>query len=285
MHAAPPRPHVAVDGAAQVEPEQQPPGQFVVLQLLQTPPEQMRPAQSWQAAPPLPHALLAVPATQVVPEQQPLGHDVRSQTHAPLTQRWPVPQGAAVPHWHVPVVEQVSEPAPQLMQALPETPQLAGAAVLHVVPAQHPLRHESASQMHAPLTHRWPLAQAAPAPHEHAPVDEQPSATAGSQVMHAAPAEPQRASERDTQVAPSQHPPGHEAALQTHLPPTQRCAVLQAGAEPQEQVPVAEQLSARVASHPMQTVPPLPQLVSDGGLQTAPAQQPLGQLVALQPLQ
>ena len=109
-----------------------------------------------------------------------------------------------------------------MTQALPETPQLAAAAVLHVVPVQQPLRHESASQMHAPLTQRCPVAQAAPAPHEQAPADEQPSATAGSQVMHAAPAAPQRDSERDTQVAPSQQPLGHDAALHTHLPLTQR---------------------------------------------------------------
>ncbi len=285
MHAAPPSPQVTADDAAQVEPEQQPLGQFVVLQSLQTPPAQIRPAQSWQAAPPAPHELLAVPVRQAVPEQQPLGHDVRSQTHAPLTQRWPAPHGAPVPHWQAPAAEHRSEAAPQLMQALPELPQLAAAAVLHVVPLQHPPLHESVSQMHAPPTQRWPAAQEAPAPHEQAPVDEQPSATAGSQVMQAAPAGPQRDSERDTQVAPSQQPPGHDAALQTHLPPTQRWAELHAGEVPHEQTPVAEQLSARVASQPMQTVPPLPQLVTDGALQTAPAQQPVGQLVALQPLQ
>jgi hypothetical protein len=60
---------------------------------------------------------------------------------------------------------------------------------------------------------------------------------------------------------------------------------LHAGALPHEQAPDVEQLSARVASQPMQTAPPLPQLVGDGALHTAPAQQPLGQLVALQPLQ
>ena len=60
---------------------------------------------------------------------------------------------------------------------------------------------------------------------------------------------------------------------------------MHAGAVPHEQAPVGEQLSARVASHPTQTAPPLPQLVSDGVLQVAPAQHPLGQLVALQPLQ
>jgi hypothetical protein len=44
--AAPPDPQVAVDGVAQVTPEQQPPGQFAAVQLLHTPPVQMRPAQS-----------------------------------------------------------------------------------------------------------------------------------------------------------------------------------------------------------------------------------------------
>jgi len=109
-----------------------------------------------------------------------------------------------------------------LTQALPDTPQLATAAVLHVVPLQHPLPHEITSQMQAPPTQRWPAAQAAPAPHEHAPADEHPSATARSQVTHAAPAAPQRAIDGDTQVTPSQQPPGHDAALHTHLPPTQR---------------------------------------------------------------
>jgi hypothetical protein len=221
-HAAPPTPQVAADDAAQVEPEQQPLGQLVGLQSLQAPPAQIRPAQSWQAAPPAPHALLAVPVRQVVPEQHPLGQDVRSQTHAPLTQRWPVPHGAPLPHWQAPVAEQRSEAAPQLTQALPETPQLATAAVLHVVPLQQPPRHEIASQMHAPPTQRCPAEQDGPAPHEQAPADEQPSATARSHVTHAAPAAPQRESETDVQVAPSQQPPGHDATLQTHLPLTQR---------------------------------------------------------------
>ena len=122
----------------------------------------------------------------------------------------------------MPAAEHRSEAAPQLTQALPETPQLPAAAVLHVVPLQQPARHESASQMHPPPTQRWPAAQAAPAPHEQAPADEQPSATAGSQVTHAMPAAPQRDSERETQVAPSQQPPGHDAALHTHLPLTHR---------------------------------------------------------------
>jgi hypothetical protein len=54
---------------------------------------------------------------------------------------------------------------------------------------------------------------------------------------------------------------------------------------PHEQLPDAEQPSALVASQPTQARPPLPQVVSAGGLHVAPEQQPSGQLVALQPLQ
>jgi hypothetical protein len=172
-----------------------------------------------------------------------------------------------------------------LTHAPPETPQVAAAAVLQTVPAQHPLPHDSESQTQVPLAQRWPALHAAPAPQEQAPDDVHPSASAGSQVTHAAPAAPQRDSDRDTQVAPSQQPPGHEVALQTHLPPTHICEAPQAAAPPQLQVPLAEQPSARVASQPTQTAPPLPQVASAGGLQVAPEQQPLGQLVALHPLQ
>ena len=82
----------------QVEPEQHPPGQVVGLQSAQAPPAQMRPAQSWQAAPPLPQLLPLVPGRQVLFAQQPLGHEVRSQTQAPAWQRWPAPHGAPGPH-------------------------------------------------------------------------------------------------------------------------------------------------------------------------------------------
>jgi hypothetical protein len=104
-HAAPPNPQVAVERAAQVEPEQHPEGQLVVLQSLHTPPAQIRPAQFWQALPALPQLVLLVPGKQVVPEQQPLGHDVRSQVQTPVTQRWPAAHGPPAPHWQAPVVE------------------------------------------------------------------------------------------------------------------------------------------------------------------------------------
>ncbi len=95
--AAPPPPQAAKEPVVHVDPEQQP-EQFVGLQLLQTPPPQGPVPQSWHMAPPLPHEAAAVPGKQVVPEQHPVGHDVASQTHAPVKQRWPLAQAAAVPH-------------------------------------------------------------------------------------------------------------------------------------------------------------------------------------------
>jgi len=78
-HAAPPEPHDVVDSAAHVDPEQHPLGQVVALQPVHAPPVQAPPLQSWQAAPPVPQLMPLVPARQVVPEQQPLGQDVRSR--------------------------------------------------------------------------------------------------------------------------------------------------------------------------------------------------------------
>jgi hypothetical protein len=86
-HAAPPIPQDIIDNATQVDPEQHPPGQVVGLQSAQAPPAQIRPAQSWQAAPPLPQLVVLVPGWQAAPAQQPLAHEVRSQTHAPAAQR------------------------------------------------------------------------------------------------------------------------------------------------------------------------------------------------------
>jgi hypothetical protein len=55
-------------------------------------PEQEAVAQVVQAAPPLPQAEADVPATQVLPLQQPLGQLVESQVQVPLTQCWPLLQ-------------------------------------------------------------------------------------------------------------------------------------------------------------------------------------------------
>ena len=253
--AAPPSPQVVLDGAAQVDPEQQPPGQFVVLQSLQTPPPQMRPAQSWQRAPPLPQLLLLVPARQVAPEQHPLGQEVRSQTHAPLTQRWPPAHGAPVPHWQVPVVEHRSAPAPQLTQALPVTPQVAAAAVLQTVPAQQPAPHDSASQMQVPPAQRCAAPHSAAPPQVQAPVAEQASARVVSQPTHTAPPLPQVGSDGALQVAPEQQPPGQLVALQPlQCPPVQvwpAGQVVQAPPPPPHEATLSPARQAPAAQQPV----------------------------------
>jgi hypothetical protein len=224
--AAPPVPHEAFEGVMQVEPEQQPWGQVVGLQSAQAPPAHMRPPQSWQAAPPLPQLVATVPGRQVLLAQQPLGHEVRSQTHAPPTQRCPAPHGAPpAPHWQAPVVEQRSALlAAHARQVAPPIPQASiVVGVLQVLPVQQPLGQEKASHTQAPATQRCPATHAAPAPHAQLPAARQLSAVAMSQVTQTAPAAPQRVSDRDTQVAPSQQPVGHDAALHTQRPPTQRC--------------------------------------------------------------
>ena len=74
-----------------------------------------------------------------------------------------------------------------------------------------------------------------------------------------------------------QHPPAQEAALQTHCPPTHESPAPHAAPAPHLQAPPL-QVSEVEASHVTQPPPPAPQVVSDGALQTLPAQQPPAQL-------
>jgi hypothetical protein len=57
---------------------------------------------------------------------------------------------------------------------------------------------------------------------------------------------------------------------------------VQPGNDPHWQVPVAEQLSAVVRSHVTHVPPPTPQVASELGVQMPLAQQPVGQVCALQ---
>jgi hypothetical protein len=79
--------------------------------------------------PKAPHAL-TVSLVHTPLAQQPVGHEVTSQTHAWLKQRWPAEHAAVDPHWQAPVDEQLSAvTALQAVQADPPTPQLASEAV------------------------------------------------------------------------------------------------------------------------------------------------------------
>jgi len=57
------------------------------------------------------------------------------------------------------------------------------------------------------------------------------------------------------------------------------------GPVPHAHAPTAEHRSARLTSHPAQTALPTPQVLTEGGLQVLPEQQPFWQVETLQPLQ
>lgn len=98
--------------------------------------------------------------------------------------------------------------------------------------------------------------------------------------MQVAPGIPHCDADGVMHVAPLQHPLGHEVALQTQVPPTHCWPAEQGWPEPHVQAPVLEQPSAVVGSHATHALPPLPQAVSDRGLQLGPEQHPLAHVIA-----
>lgn len=61
-------------------------------------------SQAAQALPIAPQ-LLSVELWQTAPAQQPLAHEVASQTHWPATQRVPDPHAAPMPQEHAPCMQ------------------------------------------------------------------------------------------------------------------------------------------------------------------------------------
>jgi len=273
---APSAPHVDNVRALQVDPVQQPFAQEVASQR-HRPPAQCWPApqaaalpqrqdpdvqlsalvalQTRQVAPPVPQ--LAVDgALQVVPVQQPSGHEVVSQTQAPTAQRWPAPQAAAVPQAQLPLVAQLSALfTSQATQAPPAVPHAAVPATLQVAPEQQPLAQVVLLQL------------------LHTPAVQVSTPGQTSQIRPALPQAPR--SFPDWQSSPEQQP-RHEMASQMQLPPMQCWPGAQGAPAPQRQAPLAEQLSAPIGSHATQVAPPAPHSVNDRVSHTSPLQQPLG---------
>jgi hypothetical protein len=172
-----------------------------------------------QACPGDPHAV-NVSGVQVLPVQQPFGHEVESQTHEPCEQCRPGPHEPPVPQRQAPSDEQLSlVVALQATHVEPDEPHDVSDRASHVSPLQHPLGHDVASHTHCPPAHRCPAAQAAWPPHEQCPAA-QPSAPA-PQAVHAAPPVPHVVAEAVLQVVPEQQPSGQTHPL--HAPPTQLC--------------------------------------------------------------
>lgn len=85
LHALPPVPQAPVVGVMLQTPLVQQPEQLLGVQPEQLPLVQLwPPGQLWQVLPPLPHAVGSVPVTQLLPMQQPVGHEAGSHTQAPL---------------------------------------------------------------------------------------------------------------------------------------------------------------------------------------------------------
>jgi hypothetical protein len=225
-----------------------------------------------------------LPGSQVAPLQHPL-QVVPSHTQLPPEQCCPVEHGGPPPHVHAPPEEQPSPAEPQARHVEPPVPQsLPVAGDVHTLPVQHPFGHDAELQMQPPPEQVCPTAQAGPAPQLQAPEGEQLSASLGLQSTQPLPSVPQLPNADVVHVLPLQQPLGHEAELQMHWPPEHTWPGPHGPDAPQLQAPAAEQLSALVATHEEQAAPATPQVVNAELSHVAPAQQPLGQLAAVQPV-
>jgi hypothetical protein len=191
--------------------------------------------------------------------QQPLGHDVASQTQLPCEQCRPDPHAPPVPQRQAPSEPQLS--LSELLQATqvePLVPQVPRLRVRQVAPSQHPSAQDAASQTQRPATHAWPAPQDACPPQVHAPAVH-PSAVRASHTLQVPPTVPHADIDRVLQVVPLQQPPGHDVASQAQAPETHSCP------EP----------------HAEQAAPPVPQVVDDDWWQVVPEQHPSGHMQPL----
>jgi hypothetical protein len=256
LHVAPTGPQVDRVIAVQAPSRQQPLGQ-VVASHVQTPlwqrwpgphgadvphshaPDAEHPSlavvpQSMHV-PPFAPQLAAERVVQVVPLQQPSGHDVASQLQSPSTQRCPSAHAGFPPHEQSPAAEQPSaSSALHAVHDAPPVPQVVSVAGWQTVPLQQPSGHGVVQLEQAPL-------QVSPEGH----------------AVHCCPAFPQAEGSCPlSQVDPLQHPSGHDAWLHVHAPPTHACPALHAASPPQAQVPDGSHESLVAASHPGQMQAP-----------------------------
>lgn len=187
------------------------------------------------------HAIHAMPLAphvesdgelHVVPLQHPLGHDVALQRQAPPTHCWPTAHAAPVaPHTHRPS-RHMSERRSHATHDAPPVPQLpSDGALVHVVPLQQPVGHETPSHTHEPPTQRWPAAHTAPPPHRQSPLTHE-SARNGSHATHAAPGSAHALGPIGTHVEPEQQPLVHVIAHPAQTPPAHVSAPQFVHAEP-----------------------------------------------------
>jgi hypothetical protein len=150
-HSAPAAPQLETLEGLQVAPAQQPSGQLLLLQPLQRPPVQLSPAgHASQALPPTPHDDGVMPGRHTPAAQHPSGQEAPSQTQVLPMQRWPVAHTGPTPQRQSPADEQLSACSSQTEQVAPPAPHEPSERVAQVVPRQHPLGQDTASQTHWP---------------------------------------------------------------------------------------------------------------------------------------
>jgi hypothetical protein len=280
-HPTPAVPHAAADGVSQTLPLQQPVGHELALHT------HMPPAHAWPAAQAGPEPQEHVPSVQpsasarlhatqlapvmpqaplvgivhVAPWQHPAGQDFASQTHAPPTHSCPATHGEPVPHWHMPIAEQLSVfLGSQTTHASPPKPHAPCDRALHVGPEQHPVAHVAAHPEQAPpAMHVSPVGQLS---HMLPPLPQAPPVLPAWQVLL------------------RQQPVPHETPSHVHCPLRHRCPAPQALPVPHMHTPADEQLSADPGVHAAHAVPCPPHAPRDGRVHEVPSQHPLGHEVA-----
>ncbi len=191
--------------------------------------------QGWHAAPGGAQKPTLASAVQTLPAQHPEGHEARSHTQAPPTQRCPGPHRAPPgPQLQAPELRQRSASwGLHAVHAAPFGPQVVADRAAQVVPLQQPVGHESAVHSQPARPQVCPGAHAGSVPHRHAPVAEHAFARVGSQAAHAVPGAPHCvATVAITHLSPSQQPLGHEVASHLHWFSTQRWPAEHATAAP-----------------------------------------------------
>lgn len=130
-----PAPHAAPEPQAQLPPVHR--SAIAALQLVQDPP-------------PVPHSCSVGGCVQTPLWQQPVGQEVASQTHTPMSQRCPAAHCALPPHLHCPPALQVSarlgSHEPQVEPGGAHWVALSVTQLLELL--QQPVVHEVESQTH-----------------------------------------------------------------------------------------------------------------------------------------
>jgi hypothetical protein len=122
-------------------------------------------SQATHVAPLTPHFASVGGVVQLPLLQHPPGQVAGVQTQTPPLHFWPGPHAAVAPQVHAPFAQPSARFGSQAEHKDPMLPHEPTLGARQVFPLQHPVQPDWPSQMHAPLTHRWPAAHGWLEPH------------------------------------------------------------------------------------------------------------------------